>query len=463
MSTSFSIHAIRRKPLALCAASLFACSLPAVAAVSNCGDDPNDFGTLRHAVLTASTGDTIDLSGLACSKITLQNGALHVGIADLTIKGAGMNAFTLDGNGADRVFVHTGAGALTLSDLTVAHGTLAAAKAYGGCIYSKGAVTLTRATLTSCKALGQSAAAGGGVLAIGKLTVDSSVISDNVADATVGQVSTAALGGGLLSLDYNDDLELKNSVVSGNTVHAGSGLAQGGGVVGNSLLVKYSTVTANKAISQGNQNNYSAAGGMAAFYSVFVAGSTIDNNQADVAGGVFIGDGQGTANFLQSTISSNKGNLAVGGIDSGAAVALVNTTVAFNTGGLFGGGGLGVESARTITLESSILADNSPSDVDGGMSISGGENIIKIAGPNVSSLPVGTIALDPQLQPLANNGGPTRTHAISAASPAIDAGNTVILPLMNDQRGLPYARTVGAGTDIGAYEFDSDHIFGNGF
>lgn len=70
--------------------------------------------------------------------------------------------------------------------------------------------------------------------------------------------------------------------------------------------------------------------------------------------------------------------------------------------------------------------------------------------------------------PLANNGGPTPTHATLVNSPAIDQGSaavvnraTEMLALTTDQRGL--ARPVdhgglpnaagGDGSDIGAFEF----------
>ena len=61
----------------------------------------------------------------------------------------------------------------------------------------------------------------------------------------------------------------------------------------------------------------------------------------------------------------------------------------------------------------------------------------------------------PLLGPLANNGGPTPTHALRFDSPAIDAGDSG--SLTNDQRG--FLRPVDgngdsiAAADIGAYEF----------
>ncbi len=49
-------------------------------------------------------------------------------------------------------------------------------------------------------------------------------------------------------------------------------------------------------------------------------------------------------------------------------------------------------------------------------------------------LPPGTLRSDPRLAPLANNGGPTLTHALMADSPAIDMGSNPA-GLSYDQRG----------------------------
>ena len=55
------------------------------------------------------------------------------------------------------------------------------------------------------------------------------------------------------------------------------------------------------------------------------------------------------------------------------------------------------------------------------------------------------------LLPLAANGGATRTHALSPASPALERGSNPNA-LATDQRGVGYVRDAGPGTDIGAYE-----------
>ena len=55
---------------------------------------------------------------------------------------------------------------------------------------------------------------------------------------------------------------------------------------------------------------------------------------------------------------------------------------------------------------------------------------------------------DPLLEPLAFNGGPTRTHAIPLGSPAVDTGDPQC-PFA-DQRG--FSRPLGRGCDSGAFE-----------
>ena len=137
------------------------------------------------------------------------------------------------------------------------------------------------------------------------------------------------------------------------------------------------------------------------------------------------------------------------------------------------GGGIDNASAisSTVTLQNSIVARNAESvffapcscrvPVDGdcaGTLDSNGNDIVFSKNCTIN----GTVTVaDPRLGPLANNGGPTPTHALPAGSPAIDAGETpnctgllgAVLP--TDQRG--FRRPANGGTalrcDIGAYEF----------
>lgn len=116
--------------------------------------------------------------------------------------------------------------------------------------------------------------------------------------------------------------------------------------------------------------------------------------------------------------------------------------------------------AGTAMVRNSIIAggrDGRP-DVSGAFT-SGGHNLIgNVGGTGFDAegdqVGGGTEAvLDPELLPLADNGGPTPTHALSPDSPAIDAGSSVGVEA-TDQRGAP--RLSGTSVDIGAYEYADD-------
>jgi hypothetical protein len=86
---------------------------------------------------------------------------------------------------------------------------------------------------------------------------------------------------------------------------------------------------------------------------------------------------------------------------------------------------------------------------DGGTVVSEGHNLVQ----DDSCAPVESdlVGVDPLLEPLARNGGPTATHALIGGSPAVDAAGSESAPA-TDQRGV--ARPVGAGPDMGAFELD---------
>src|SRR5690349_1136411 len=65
----------------------------AVLPVTSCADD-GSAGTLRQVAATAVTGDTIDLSGLSCSSITLSAGEIAIPVS-ATLNGPASGALTI--------------------------------------------------------------------------------------------------------------------------------------------------------------------------------------------------------------------------------------------------------------------------------------------------------------------------------------------------------------------------------
>jgi hypothetical protein len=103
-------------------------------------------------------------------------------------------------------------------------------------------------------------------------------------------------------------------------------------------------------------------------------------------------------------------------------------------------------------LVNTIVALNTGSSPDvSGVFLSLGHNLIGATnGSSGFSAPGDQVGLNPQIGPLANNGGPTPTMPLLPGSPAIDAADTAAAPA-TDQRGAP--RPVGPAADIGAYEY----------
>ncbi len=242
--------------------------------------------------------------------------------------------------------------------------------------------------------------AGGAIFNYGVLTVNNSLITANRAKLT---------GGGI----YNaGTMTINNTTLDSNGVNIGNEPGESGGAILN-------TGTAT------------------------VLNSTISNNIASQSGGG-IGN-SGTMTITNSTISGNSTTLSE--IASGAAImnsghiTVSYTTIANNTSTTAGA----VFSAPdTIEIHNTIIADNPGGDCSY-------PPTSMILGPNISSDGScgGMITDDPKLDPLANNGGPTQTHAIAANSPARDLAFG-LCPAA-DQRGD--SRPHGSACDIGAYEF----------
>jgi hypothetical protein len=398
--------------------------------VTTCADAPTlptcngiEDGTLRKAYFCAQDNDVIDLSALQCSKITL-SAPLTGAPAHVTLYGPGKDKLSIDGAGKFRVLVHSGntSGHLGVKDLTITNGVYVNTYSPGfgsggGCIYSSANVDLTRSTVSYCSA---------------------------------SATHNVAKGGAIYA---KHDVSLTYSTVTGNTLESLASNSEGAGIWGYSVIINRSTVSGNIASAP----SYTLGGGIFATHGLTTIYSTISGNGADIGAGLW----GSTVAVLESTVSGNYGRF-VGGVY--AASALIRSSTIARNIGTAPGAAIGVYVLSTyLHMQSSIIANNTVSAVESDVgsyyatTVVGANNLIMVHSDR-TQVPGDTIALDPKLGPLQDNGVPTLTLALLSGSPAINRGNNAG-GFAYDQRG--FDRIVGSSDDIGAFE--SDHIFVNSF
>jgi hypothetical protein len=397
--------------------------------VDTCADD-NSANSLRTLVASAASGDTIDFSMLACSVITLHPGDVVISQASLNLVGPNpaQHQIVIDGD-HNASIRHTGSGALGIANLALRNGKyLSNGAAEGGCLYSAGSVSISNSTVSGCiaNAAGAGRANGGGIAAKGYLFVSDSRVTENIATNTGSEL---AIGGGIAAFG---GIHVSRSEISGNVARSNAEQGMAGGVI------VYGTASVNE--------------------------TTIADNHADRVGGLSVFTGYPhQVSLLDSTISGNVAS-EIGGMYTTVFMYSIGSTIAFNTALDHGAGGLYVKTDSNLlaTIVGGNASQGMPADIEGtaGKKIIGNSNLV-----NVSSIetPADTIHQCAQLEPLADNGGATRTHALRHSSPAIDAGIAADNILLIDQRGE--SRPVGPHVDIGAFEWQGgadDRIFANG-
>jgi hypothetical protein len=409
----------------------FETSAASATAVQSCLDD-GGATTLRSVIANAADNDTITLPNCA---ISLVSGAIEIPQTKLTLYGVKGGITQVSAQNQSRVFHHTGSDQLVLKYLTASDGTYDAPIARGGCVYSAGKLNL-----------------------FGGVTVrHCSVHGTQTADPGSG----LAQGGAVFSAS---DMTIHNSVVTGGIAYGdsqtGSLRTIGGDVyAGGALDVKYSEIShgfANGAIPAvgGGIGSHSIGG-------ISMRGALVAQNTASFGGGLYVAtaDSATPVAITNTVIASNSALVSGGGLlFAGCAATVSNTTIAFNSGG-------GVRTEVAMTLQSTLAYGNSgvaDFAADTAVTIAGDHNLVGRVSQAI--LPSDTLHGDPLLGPLSDYGGGRRTVPLLRGSPAIDTGiDTNFRALTYDERGAGFARDLGAAVDIGAYEFDPDMIFANGF
>jgi Right handed beta helix region len=443
------------------AVATFASSAGAATTIAVTNTNDSGAGSLRDALANANTGDSIDLTGVS-GQITLTSGELVIEDA-VTISGPGPAVLAISGNNASRVFQmesDLSGGTVTISGVTITGGFEDSAQGAGINFYC-GSTTET-----------------------GNLVVDNVSITGNTADD---------LGAGLY-FDRCDDsnLTILNSTIAGNTA-----LSSGGGGIwfdeGNTLTIQNSTIAGNNGGFYGGGLYFDNG------VNLVVISSTFSDNHASQApdaagegagGAIQITDLTGLATIANSTFTGNTSDLNGGAINvSSGNIEVLQATISGNTATGAGDGlylGYGSDSdaaadhtprgkqgddepvasalaAGSVVVTGSIVAGNA----DGTDDIAAGEQSGTTA--TIASSVIGAVngvavtdgggnqlgVLDPGLDALASNGGPTQTMALKPGSPAIDAGPDPVpdFPANEfDQRGPGFPRVVNGTVDVGAFE-----------
>jgi hypothetical protein len=422
-----------------------------------------------------------------------------------TIAGRGPKLFTISANSASRVFTISDGNLLADSPVAIGGVTLSqgyngdcvgAVQASGGALGSAESLVLTGVIVRDSFASGN----GGGLswaptMSGQTLLIQNSQFLNNQVGCN-GATAQASGGGLSTGVDAASPPALTATITIQDTLfEANSAVRHGGGM--RLTTPGNTTLSAVRAFG----NSASVGGGVFVAYNgtstalptVLIDSSTIlanmSNNNNGIGGGglATLNDNptaqtaalRSTVTVRNSTISSNGArNGPAAGISAygNAALVVQNSTIAFNrsmqataapslAGGIYRQ--IGVQNGTaapnlegSISIESSIVSENIGTIGPDDLGQNPAETFLNPVAINKSLVRTGTLAppptgsgnifdTDPLLLDIDDYGGPTLTHALNPASPAINAGSNPAA-LQFDQRG--FARTVGGAPDMGAYE-----------
>ncbi|MFL5329378.1 MAG: beta strand repeat-containing protein [Gemmataceae bacterium] len=432
----------------------------------------NDSVSLSNVSFSNNTasvtgGGAIGITGTATS-VTLTNASFTSNTSSSSggaIYASGSNnTITVDSSSFTNNTASTGGGAIrgsTSTTLAVTNSSFTgntSSGTGGGAMYlgSSANVTVSGSTLQNNTA---SSPGGGIYIASGSLGLTNDVFNNNKSGSTAGALYTSS--GTLINIDAT-----KFSNNTGTTV--------GGIYVGSTS----STLTIDRSMFSGNTGGTAGAIHFASGGTHSITNSTFSANTGSAGAGAINSSSSPTLNISQSTFAQNRGTTAgainLSSTSSTGTLTIQNSTIANNTASAGAGG---INSASTaslnqIILSSTIVGANSgttSADINTavGATISGDHNLIGAQGANwtISGAPnkVGATSAQIGVVPLADNNGfklldnsVVQTMNLTANSQARDNGFSNGLTF--DERGPGHSRTIGADTDIGAFEANANPV-----
>ena len=278
-------------------------------------------------------------------------------------------------------------------------------------------------------------------LTTGELLVDKSV-TINGAGADVLAVDGHATSS-VFQIGSGKTVTISDLTIRNGEGNFGGGILNGGGA----------TLTITDSTLSGNIGGF--GGGIFNTGTLTIVNSTVSGNTASEGAGIYNG---ATSTITNSTFSGNAAPGAGGGCVNLGTLQIANSTLSDNSSGLGGS----VFNIGTLQIGNTILNTG-----DSGANISNSGGTVTSLGYNLSSDdgggfltgPGDQINTDPMLGPLQDNGGPTFTHALLPASPAIDTGDPNFTPPpFFDERGPGFDRVVNGRIDIGSFEVQTQTV-----
>ena len=356
------------------------------------------------------------------------------GANNATLDGFTITAGNADGsswghrNGAG---MYNSSSSLTVTNCTFASNT---ADNRGGGMFN-GAANLT---VTNSTFIGNSATFGGGIMNwYGSSTVTNSSFIDNSASWT---------GGGLYN--FYSDATVTNCTFSGNSADYAGGLMN----TENIQIVTGCTFSGNTArYGGGLYNNRSNS---------TIVNCTFSENLAVRHGGGMYNNNNSDLKITNCTFAHNRVNEDGGGMYNVDVSGPVVTNCTFRANSAYRGGGLYNRDSVPIMANCILWANTA----ELGPQIENRASTLTLTYSCIQGgwSGEGNINVNPLLASLADNGGPTLTHAIAAHSPAYSipeyagAGNWNGAP-DTDQRGVDRA-TVGYRA-MGAFEEEASETY----
>ena len=454
--------------------------------VNNLGD--SGAGTLRDTIAASGDGDIITFS---VTKINLTSGPLTI-TRSITINGPGPSQLEVTRQaGAFGIFIINVHSIVSISGITVTNGFGVNSNfvVQGGAISNVDGSTLT---VSNCVFSGNRGASGGA----GAIDSESSILK--VTNCTFAN-NTTAQGGGAIQAS-SSDTTVASCTFNGNQASGSGGAiynsgnnpltvtnctfsqnsAQGfGGAIYNVCVAGATqTTTVRDSTFTGNTSSAQSGGALAGFFGGYTLDNcTFANNTASNGGGGIFNQ-NGALLLTNCTLANNTASQTGGGIHNqgdgnGFAGTATVTSSTFSRNAAPNGGGIyntGTQAGNSFVQLGNTILYSTGADLGANLVNDGLGTSITSQGYNLSSDDGGGFLtatgdqknINPQLGPLQDNGGPTKTMALLPNSPAQDQGKN-FTGAATDQRGLQRTTDLGSvpnanggdGTDIGAVEMTS--------